>query len=99
LDITSDKICKIKADTLVPLELIFEKWPMIKHITIGLPETINESLLQELKAQLKPGNVPLQLSFAENDKQLILETKEKVAVSTDLLTALAVHPVAIKVAL
>jgi DNA polymerase-3 subunit alpha len=99
IDITSDKICKIKADKLVPLDLIFEQWPNIANITITLPETINENILQEIKALCTSGNVPLHFSFIENEKQLVLETKEKIALSTDMLTTLSAQPITIKIGL
>jgi DNA polymerase III, alpha subunit len=99
LDMASDKICKIKADTLVPLDLIFQNWPNIQHITIGLPEQFTEKVLQEIKTLFKPGTIPLQLAFTENNKQLALESKEKIAISADILTALSDHPVTIKIGL
>ena len=97
LDLTSDKICKIKAETLVPIDLIFEKWPNIQHITIDLPEQFTDTLLQEIKANFNTGTVPLQIAFAENDKKLVLESKEKISLTTDMLIALATQPVNIKI--
>lgn len=99
IDITSEKICKIKADTLVPLDLVYEKWPHINHITIGLPENITEQVIQNIKTLLSPGSVPLQLSFTENDKPLILESKEKIALNIDLLNTLSTHQVSIHIKL
>ena len=99
IDSSSDKICKIKADTLVPIELIFEKWPNIANITIGLPDVVTESMLKEIKTLVSAGPVPLHLAFTENEKQLVLETKERVALSQDLLTTLATQPINIKITL
>lgn len=99
LDSTSDKICKIKADILVPFDLIYTHWPHINSITLDLQDTVTESVLTAIKAQLKPGTVPLQIAFSDNNKKLILETKEKISLSFEILNALAEQQVAIKIGL
>ena len=99
LDLTSDKICKIKAETLVPIELIFEHWPHIQGITMNLPESFNEELLQKIREALVPGNIGLTISFVENSKSLVIETKEKIAASADMFTRLAEHSIDVHVTL
>ena len=89
LDLTSDKICKIKAETLVPFDLIFTNWPHIQNIAITLPTIFNESLLQDARQILTTGNIPLHIVFEENAKKLSIETKEKVTLTTEALTKLA----------
>ena len=99
LDLTSDKIVKIKAESLVPIDLIFEQWPHIQNITLKLPESCNEQLLHEIRNNIVSGPISLQLSFMENAKPLIVETKEKIAVSTELFDKLAQHSIDIQITL
>lgn len=88
LDAMSDKICKIKADTLVPMDLIFDQWPHIQSCTLELAETCDQSLMDVIKTKLPTGSIPLCLAFAENNKQLILETKNKVGLNLEHLLSL-----------
>ncbi len=99
LDLTSDKIVKIKAETLVPIDLIFEQWPHIQNITLQLPESCNEQLLQEIRTHITPGAIGLNISFVENEKPLVIETKEKIAASTELFDKLAQQSIDIRITL
>lgn len=86
LDITSDKIVKIKAETLVPFELIFTHWPQIQHVMLTLPESFDEPLLQEISTTLTQGTINLTICFTEHNNILAIETKRKIALSTEVLT-------------
>ena len=82
VDNSSTKRAKIKANDLVPLELIFQEWAQIEAISLTLPEQIDEAILQKLKKQLIIGTIPLKLIFHENDTPLRFSTKEKIALDT-----------------
>jgi len=82
VDNSSNKQIKIKANDLVPLDLIFQEWKRIEAIFFTLPEHIDETILQKLKEQLIVGAIPLKLIFHENEKRLRFSTKEKIALDT-----------------
>ena len=73
---------KIKANELVPIELLFQEWKKIQAISITLPQHIDEAKLQKLKEQFIIGSIPLELIFNEHDKQLRFSAKEKIALDT-----------------
>jgi DNA polymerase-3 subunit alpha len=97
VDCTSDKICKIKAETLVPIDLIFEQWPRISDLTIELPEHVTDSMLKQIQTLLTPGPVQLQFAFNENNMKLLLETHEKIKLTFGLLEALSKQPINIHI--
>ncbi len=97
VDCTSDKICKIKAETLVPIDLIFEQWPRINDVTVELPEHVTDSMLKHIQASLTPGQVQLQFAFTENNMKLLLETKEKIKLTPELLETLSAQPINIQI--
>ncbi|MGB8366842.1 MAG: DNA polymerase III subunit alpha, partial [Candidatus Babeliales bacterium] len=82
VDINSIKQTKIKANELVPLELVFQEWQKIEGISFTLPSHIDELRLQKLKNQLVKGTIRLELAFHENEKELRFATQEKIALDT-----------------
>jgi len=88
LDITGDKQCKIKAQKLVPIELVLQEWSQISQVTLTLPAEIVEQKLNMLKSQLIDGSIPLHLVFQENGKTLRITTKEKIALDTQTVQSL-----------
>lgn len=99
LDLTSDKICKIKADTLVPIDLIFDSWPAMQSVTIELPESFESLLLEAIINQLIPGSIPLRIAFAENNKKLVLETSRKVNLAIEQMKLLSKNSISISILL
>jgi DNA polymerase-3 subunit alpha len=89
LDITAQTNCKIKANELIPAELLFQDPELIKSITLTLPDTITEDLLQMLKNKVKLGGIPLQLAFYENERKLVVLTGQKIAGDFEQLNDLA----------
>ena len=96
---TSDKICKIKADTLVPIDLIFESWPAIQSCTIELPDSFDGSLLEIIKTQLPAGTIPLRISFTDNAKKLVLDTTSKITVNAEIISSLSKDYIVISIVL
>ncbi len=93
VDGTSVQKCKIKANQMVPIELLFEHWNDMSHIELSIPDSADASLLQSIKALLSNGSVPLIVSLTENSVQIAISTQLKVSVSFDLLNTLASHHV------
>ena len=84
LDMTSSGNVKIKANQLIPLELLFQEWPKIHNITIKIPENCNPEHIKNLK-ELPDGKTPLDIIFKENEKYLRLKSKKKVELSFEQL--------------
>jgi DNA polymerase-3 subunit alpha len=80
--------CKIKANEIVPIELVLHEWPTIEKITLTLPETFEQELLQSIQETLVAGKSPLSITFQEHGKKLLLETKKTVACSPETLEIL-----------
>ena len=79
LDLTSPHICKIKANHFIPLDLVLQEASCIEELHLHLPEHIDEELLVQCKKLLISGNIPLALRYKENNTQIKLVTKQKVA--------------------
>jgi DNA polymerase-3 subunit alpha len=81
LDATYDKKCKIKANELVPIELVYEKWPAIEALTIELPSVENNVFDEDVKkitGTISPGKTPLNISFYENGQKMLLRTQKRI---------------------
>lgn len=98
LDLMSPQSCKIKADELVPIELLCKEWP-IKKVTLTLPPIINEELLSIMHELMTPGAFPLDLVFSEQQKLLSLSTKNRYAVTLEALSTLATQNIGIEITL
>lgn len=85
LDSTSVQKCKIKANEIIPLDLIFEMASMIKTITIELPEQIDETLLESLKMNIIRGQSQLSIVLQENEKNIQINAKEKIQLTNELV--------------
>lgn len=96
LDLMSEKICKIKVNQMVPIELIFSHWPHIKALEIDVSNCCEPDKLAFIRSVITPGTVPLSIMFEENDKKLVLETKEKIQISFDMLNSLHEATIGIK---
>ena len=88
LDSTSPHKCKIKANECIPIDLFFQEWPQIQKIVCQLPMSFSETLLVNLKKQLNPGAIALEMLFIENGKQLRLTSKEKITIDLSLCATL-----------
>jgi DNA polymerase III subunit alpha len=85
LDISSQQKCKIKANSMVPLDLIFEEWPQWEKIALELPPDFNEIMLQQLNQKLVQGLTPLHFIFHENGKKLYLKSPKKITIDTQFI--------------
>ncbi|MGZ6251385.1 MAG: DNA polymerase III subunit alpha [Candidatus Chromulinivorax sp.] len=99
-DTTSAPACKIIAQELWPIDLFFERWPVIQAVTFTLPKTANSTTPALLKELLSPGKIPVQIAFYEDEKNLLLKIDRKFALSFELLTALQTeHNISIKISI
>ena len=97
LDTAGTSICKIKASDIVPIELFFEKWPSIEHLTLVLPKDAQEDIVEKIKDSLSQGKTPLNIVFNEQNKTMLLRTKQRVSVSFESLNSLDTHNIKTKI--
>jgi DNA polymerase III subunit alpha len=96
VDIGSGQTTKIKAQSCVPLDLLFEQWASEKVI-FTLPETIQENSLISVKSKITAGSTPLEFQFQENEKMLKLAVREKIRLEAELLSLLESHHISITI--
>ncbi|MBA3954108.1 DNA polymerase III subunit alpha [Candidatus Dependentiae bacterium] len=87
LDTTSTQTPKIKAQTCIPLDLLFEPWACEK-LVVGLPENFEPALLSTLKSKLVTGSTGLEFHFVEKEKPLRLVAKDKIRLDAQALLEL-----------
>ncbi|HEX4068653.1 MAG TPA: DNA polymerase III subunit alpha [Candidatus Babeliales bacterium] len=91
--------CKIKANDIIPVELVLSEWPTIENILFTLPDDITEETIIAIKKELTKGTAPLHLSFQENEKKLRLTTKEKILLSAESAQLLEKYNITIRCSL
>ena len=96
MDVSEGASAKIKAQDIVPIELVLTEWPTIEYISFTIPETITEEKITIIKQQLAKGNAPLHLIFHENEKKLRLTTKEKIVLDAESVDLLDQHHIEIR---
>lgn len=88
LDQTNPTMCKIKANEMIPAELLFQEWPAIDKACITLPATFDAALLSTIRSKCTRGKTALSFEFQENNKTLLVATKEKIHVTQQLVNDL-----------
>lgn len=88
VDLTSQKVCKIKAMEMVPAELFFQEWSRIEKVVISLPDHFSAADITKLEESLSQGNVPLVIRFKEQNKQLQIKTKKTIEINQTVLEKL-----------
>jgi DNA polymerase-3 subunit alpha len=99
LDSASMKLCKIKAQELVPVELFFQEWTSLSGITLTLPPLFDQTLLETIKKACVSGTIPLTLRLDENNKKLLVETRHKIAFDATILQSLEKEQISISITL
>jgi len=87
LDAASNTTCKIKANQLIPIELIFDEWPKIQGATIKLPSDHKKEHITQLTS-LEQGKIPLNILFKEQNKLIKLKSKKQINLSFEMLETL-----------
>lgn len=88
LDATSTSKCKIKANSLIPAEFIFQKDNFISEFEISTNEKIEEEFCKKIKSTLSSGNSSLKIKFIENEKKLQLLARGKFFIKEENLKEL-----------
>lgn len=85
VDMTSQNKCKIKVNTMIPIELLFDQVKAISEISLHLPPSFDENFLSSVKEQLPPGSTLLKLIFNENGDDLMVQSHKKISGTSDVL--------------
>jgi len=80
----SSKSTKIKASTMVPIELLVNEGTGIDELAIELPTNFDESVLTKLAETAKPGTIQLSFIIEENKKRVKITAKKTISVSKQL---------------
>ena len=78
---------KIKAQALIPIDR-YIRFRNMSENSLRLPDALEQSLLYDLKKALKPGPIPVDISFTERATRLTVATKERIILDNELLLAL-----------
>ncbi|KKP35506.1 MAG: polymerase III, alpha subunit protein [candidate division TM6 bacterium GW2011_GWF2_32_72] len=97
LDLTSETLCKIKANEFIPIELFFEQWPQMENVTLTLPANFSPAKLDELKNSFQRGKASLDFKFLENGKTLKLATRQLVSVNEEFVLDLEKEKISVKI--
>ena len=89
VDSDSSNKCKIKVNSMIPVEQIFEQ-KKIKSLNLNIDNQIDETVLTKLKEEIDQSEssnikLPLGLTFQEDDKSLVLEYKNHIGYDPDSL--------------
>lgn len=87
LDLNAPNSCKIKANQLVPFELVFHSWNKIHQIHLHLPESADKTHIDLLK-KLESGTIPLQVTYQEHNKLMKFISKKQISITFDMLQQL-----------
>lgn len=84
IDPTSNKLIKIKAQSIVPIDLIFEE-SISNKLTLNLKDNTNEKSIIKIKESIIFGSSTLEIKFKENEQLVKIEAKDKIKISKELL--------------
>ena len=88
LDHTHAQSCKIKANSIIPLEQLCDR-DIITHAQLTLPAPISGERLNAIKELLTvQGPIQVHLKFFENNKPVILKSKIKTTLSNETIQTL-----------
>lgn len=83
VDLASRSKCKIKADIMVPLEVLLTESDVVEGLHLQLPGAVNAELLAAISEKLLPGSIPVKVQFEENGKRLQVGLKKKATCSVE----------------
>jgi DNA polymerase-3 subunit alpha len=89
VDTADPRKLKIKANQMVPAELMLTNWQPIQHAIFELPPAINETLLSTMREQFKPGPIATSCLFIDQGKKLRLSCKQTIALNDDMLAQMS----------
>ncbi len=88
IDITDPKILKIKANKMIPMELVLQEWQPIAYATLEMPHQINEQFMAAIAKTLIDGSIVTALIFHDQGKKLRLKLKQKIALDENIMQSL-----------
>lgn len=88
VDLSSTKIVKIKAQEMMPVELVLQEWPKIHTLRLELSPGITREDLEQINKKMGQGSTNLECVFHENGKKLRISARKKVAVTTATITSI-----------
>ncbi len=86
LDASSGTTCKILANEMVPLDLMFQEWKIIPKVTLTFPH--QPPALSAIQGLLPKGKSILHIAFQENGKTLMLRTQKSISLDSELIEQL-----------
>ena len=94
-DSVSKDLVKIKAQSIIPLDLLVKDGLGVEGLTLTLPAMFSEELLSCIKQSFTAGPTKLSFVVHENGKRLRIASKERIAYSATVCSSLAQHGIAI----
>jgi DNA polymerase-3 subunit alpha len=88
IDITDPKILKIKANKMIPVELVLQEWQPIAYAILELPQQINDQLIATVAKTFIDGSIVTALVFHDQGKKLRLKLKQKIALDENIMVSL-----------
>jgi DNA polymerase-3 subunit alpha len=99
VDLSAPNKCKIKANDLVPVELVLQEWPRITKASFELPQNVKDATLQKLKKLMIKGKIPLEMTLNENGKELCITTKQRIALDKETIEQIEQMNIEVKISL
>ncbi len=84
VDVSAKETCKLKAQSLIPIDLMITQGLGIESLTVHLPSSSNENHFEMIKNTLKPGLTKLSFTLHDDNKQLRVTTRQSITVTQDL---------------
>lgn len=73
--------CKIKAQYMIPVDLVFTEGIGVPDVTVVLPDNYTQTMLEEIKNVLTDGKIKLSFIVRENGKTVRIKTRRSIAFS------------------
>jgi DNA polymerase-3 subunit alpha len=89
--------CKIKANTLQPLESVLENWSSVERLTLTIPKDKDPQVIIPAQQSFLPGRTALEIVFYDHDKRVRLVAKNKITTTLETLSDL--HDAGIEIAI
>jgi len=90
-DQSNGETCKIKAQNIIPMDVMLAEGTGIQELTVELPEQYDTSFLTKLKEQAKPGLSQLSFVLNDNRKRVKITTRKTITCTTDIYDTIEAH--------
>ncbi|HBS47744.1 TPA: DNA polymerase III subunit alpha [Candidatus Dependentiae bacterium] len=96
VDLAGINKCKIKANSIIPLEKVFDDNKNLQNVEIDFEQDIHEEGCKQIKELTGSVGVPLNLFFRENNERLQLRSSYKIVVNIENIKKLEDAGLAVK---